>query len=429
VTESDEMIVFPAKDEFDAMTVTEMDFEIEPDESGLYVNLDSIRSTEFRENLLKFFQIRDGGLKHKSSVTSSKKFLFSGHRGSGKTMELKRLQTYLNHPDRYASMLIELEHEMEMSKFEPEDFYILMITSFAALCERERISVQGLDDLAKEWLQDEEITKEIKVAAQINSEAEANAKVSFFSLASLKTKLRTLLSYQSTTSKKLRQKVRDNPALLITRFNSILSEARKKLKANQAKDFLFIVDGNEKAGIETYKKLFLYDAYLIKDFEINAIFSIPIHSYFDIMSSAHQNFEGDTLPMLKIDADDVEKKRLYGDIVRKRVDEESLFEPGVIDYCVEMSGGCPRQLLRIVNRSLLSKRGPRVTLERAEHACRFLGQQIRDLLRSDHLKILRSGEFDLADEAVREMLYSLILLKYNGHREINPLLSRLGLLG
>ncbi|MDJ0836468.1 MAG: hypothetical protein QNK37_08115 [Acidobacteriota bacterium] len=411
---------FPVQDEFDAMEVTELEFEISPDENRAYVNLDVIRGTAYREKLLKIFHIRNDQLA--KPTRTYKKFLFSGHPGCGKTLELRRLHDYIDHEDRYTSILIELEQDLEIGTFKAEDFYILLISALAGRMADHQFVSEELNKIGRDWLKDEEIIKELKQNYKMEVGAETQAGAGFFGLLKLKSKLKTLFSYDSITSRKLREKVRDNPMDLIRRFNLVLSEARRVVGDELGRDLLFIMDGSEKIIYDVYQKLFVRDAHLLRALEANAIFSIPIHAYFDITNTPHTHFfDYDTLPMIAIN--DRSRGKL-GEIITKRIDGETFFTDGVLDYCVNMSGGCPRQLLRIVNRCLVAKTSEQITMNQAELACRDLGQQMRDLLRSEHLDILRNGRFDTADPMVLDMLYQLVILKYNGKRKINPLIDR-----
>ncbi len=46
-----------------------------------------------------------------------------------------------------------------------------------------------------------------------------------------------------------------------------------------------------------------------------------------------------------------------------------------------------------------------------------------DILDSEHREILRNRQFDIADEKLLELLFELVILKYNGERKINPLIE------
>ncbi len=52
-----------------------------------------------------------------------------------------------------------------------------------------------------------------------------------------------------------------------------------------------------------------------------------------------------------------------------------------------------------------------------------LGQDLWEYLDSGHLEVIKNDSFRPADKPVGELLYMLILLKYNGKILINPLLE------
>jgi hypothetical protein len=415
-------IEIPVQNKWDAIDVTQLNYVIEPVEEKGWVNLDAIRIADFRHALLELLQVENNKLDR--PLRSSRKLLFSGHRGCGKTIELKRLSNELDHRDGYNVILIQMERSIPISTFKSEDFFILIITHFAAKLEKLKIKSKLLEKLEKEWLQEKEIIEEVKDSYRADVASEAEVKLGFLGFAKLQSKLMALMSFNSSTAKILRQKVSANPLELNARFNEILQKARAELavKADAAKDFLFIIDGYEKAPLSTYRTLFYDNPFLIHTLDINALVSIPIDSYYSIAEAPSDIFSfKKTLPMVQIDD---ENKGRFGDIIRKRLDEETFFEPEVLDYCVEMSGGCPRQLLQIVNHCLVHKDKARITRSVAEATCLALGQQLSDLLTNEHKEVLNSGQYNPANKLEREMLARLALLKYNGHFKINPILNR-----
>ena len=83
-----------------------------------------------------------------------------------------------------------------------------------------------------------------------------------------------------------------------------------------------------------------------------------------------------------------------------------------------------RQLLIIVNAVIREALGRLASAETAESAIRELGQRMYESIPSEQLRLLATGpdHWVTADPPVRELLFFLALLKYNGRMEINPLL-------
>lgn len=109
---------FPVTDKFQAREVTELDFTIEPTDKKVYVNLDSVRDKSYLGQIKYNLNIEDDQLQRITKTFH--KIIFSGHRGSGKSIELKRFHHGINNKACYLSVHIDIEQEMEVGGFQPE---------------------------------------------------------------------------------------------------------------------------------------------------------------------------------------------------------------------------------------------------------------------------------------------------------------------
>jgi hypothetical protein len=415
---------YPVKDKFLARQVTELDFEIAPEnEAALYVHLDPVRPADCFEDI-KFILNIDSTTGQLSKLTDSyAKIIFSGHRGCGKSTELHRFQADVNHPARYSSIFIDMEKEVEITTFEPEDLFITLIFKLIERLKEDEVEIHTaqLNDLLKEWLSDTEIQKELKTSYNLDIASEVEAGAGFLGFLKLKSSLKALFSSSSSTVKKIRETVRKNPHSLVDRLNLALDDARRVLaEADKGKDILFVIDGFEKMSYRIFQQLFIRESSMLQALDSNILFTVPINSYYDISSSASSEFfQTYILPMVPVT--DL-SRALLADIIGRRLDPDLFFAPEALEFCVEKSGGCPRQLLRIVNRAIVQRRGERITPADADKACHFLGQEMWDKLDSDHRTILQNRTYETADRKSLDLLFSLAVLKYNGRREINPLL-------
>ena len=414
---------FPIQDKFQAKRVVELEFDITP-HPELYVDFNQVRGHQMFDELNFHLNLAQDRLFNQTE--GFVKILFSGHRGCGKTTELKRFQGYTNDPQRYASILIEIEKECEVGKFEKEDFFVLLI---AKLLERlhttlpeTQFDAPGLQAILCEWLSESEVKRELKDHYQIEINTEAGMGWDFFGFLKLGTKFKTLFDHDSTTARTIREKVKRNPALLLERLNEFLAEVRQVLaENNKGQDLLFIVDGSEKMPYEIYKQLFIQEAHLLRSLNANMILSIPINAYFDIQNHAQSEFFIHyLLPMLQVTP---QSTPFLAEMITRRLDASRFFEPAVLPYCVSQSGGCPRQLLRIVHRSIIIALGKTITPEIAHKASQELGQQMSDTLDTEHWEVLETQTFDTASLKVRDLLFALVVLKYNGTRSVNPLIQ------
>ena len=172
---------------------------------------------------------------------------------------------------------------------------------------------------------------------------------------------------------------------------------------------------------------FFRDARLIQDLHSNLICCVPIDSVYDIHISGlidglYLRF---ILPLIAVNENTLP---LFREIVAKRIDVQKFLDEGVLDYCIEQSGGNPRQLILIVAEALSYSQPNNfvISIDIAKKACTELGFDKRRVLTSEHFRILKSNNFyDDADKNIIEMLFSLALLEYNGNtrkRVPNPLL-------
>ncbi len=416
---------FPVQDGFDVRDVTELDFDIVPFFDELYINLDSIRGTQYRDDLDFQLNIRNNQLTQRTR--SYTKIVFSGHKGSGKTIELGKYHKEINHPDRYFSIFIQLENETNLARFEPEDLFVMLIAKLIERCKKDRISIKDdyLDNIAEEWIQDVDLKTEVTDVFKHELNAKAGFGFKFFDFFNVGTGFKTVFGGESKTAKIIRRKVKQNTLGLIAQFNEILEELREELQTRHGyKDILFIMDGSEKIKQETYQYLFIENNHLIRNLNANCIFAIPINFFFAINASlAAGFFERSILPMIKVN--EQSKKRL-AEILTKRIDPK-FFGDQVLDKIAEQSGGSVRQLLGITNRAIMDARGETITLQSLQQSLKLYGSFLNERLNTEETQILKDFyqqkiELKPADEITGRLLFSLALLKYNGHYKVNPIL-------
>ncbi|MEA2011541.1 MAG: hypothetical protein U9O87_00420 [Verrucomicrobiota bacterium] len=417
---------FPVKNKFYAREVTELDFDPQGYDKELYVELNTLRADDYLGKIKYNLNIDVQNDELSTSTETYNKIIFSGHRGCGKTTELRKFHEYADNSKRYSSIFIEFEKETNIADFQPEDLYVLLISSLIKKIKGSGIDVKSsyLEKILQEWMTNEEIVKELKDTYDITVGSEAGGGTNFFGFLKLSANFKSIFSKSSEIAKIIRRKIKKNPMNLIDKFNEAVSDVRNALKKNnKSRDILFVLDGTEKMPYEIYDKIFIKEPHLLRAINANMIFSVPINSYFDICRTPIADFfHTEILPMIPVTSNSSE---LLQKIVSNRIDYETFFETGVLTYLVGKSGGCPRQLLRLVNLALTFSAGEKITIDVGEKACLKAGRELYDLLDSEHLHILQSQKFDSADGKVLDLLFRLVVFKYNGNRKVNPLIKDL----
>lgn len=421
---------FPVTDIRQAIRVTQADFDIQLYPS-LYVSLDEVRSTKQFARVRFYLGVEGDTLSE--TFEGSKKILFYGHTGSGKSTELKRLLEEWHRPSLYFSVFASVTEDMDVYTFEKEDLFVLLLTKMVERIEAENIIFDrsDLDRIAKDWLAtDQTLAQELKESFGFEASTEASAGISLWKFLSAKAGLKTLFSTENKTTKTIRSKIKNNPNGLITQMNLIFARLRKALEQyHSGKDILFVLDGTERLRGEKYDTFldtFIRGAHLIQSLNVNIVISVPIDAYYDqkAFAGANQYPLDFLLPMVEMTD---KSMPVFEKIVTQRVHADTFFEPDVLRYCARFSGGNPRQLLRIVNLALQNTLGKsKVGMSHAEEAVQYLGNRIWRTLTSEHKDILLSGQFMDANDNTLDLLFNTALLEYNGGlnlRRVNPLIQ------
>jgi hypothetical protein len=427
---------FPVKDLFEALDVLDQGFDISSDEARynqLHVDFGPVRAGQNFKRLLLMMGILGDQFRPKDT---SVKYLFTGQVGCGKSVELVRLHHCLNQREFYFSVHIDLWDSFQPSTFEAEDLFVGMISRLVEELDQRNIpyDVSGLRKLAQDWVGDDpEITQQINKAFDSNASAELSVGAKFWHWLAVQGGLKAAFSYQSKISEVVRKKIKRSQGEYVITLNQALREINSTIRSGgHGQQIIFIIDGIEKlrgVNYEVYLSTFFRDARLIRDLSSNIVCCVPIDSMYDgqtkpLIDGMYQQFMLPMVPVTEVSLP------LFREIVTRRIDEATFFEPGALDFCILKSGGNPRQLLNIVLRALsyTSGGGDKITLQLAEKTCAAMGRELRNTITSPRFDVLREAKdnYEGADDNLLFLLYQNALMEYNGdenRRKPNPLLE------
>ncbi len=155
---------FPKQNLFRAKEAVDPEFNIFlPGREALYVPLQHVRVPRLFQRMERNLGIENNQLKHLPNTYL--KYLFSGHRGCGKTVELLRFHQEINRREKYFAVFISLALEIEFNRMEPEDLYFILIMKLLHELDSRKVEYDRdeFEDIAQEWIQDEEVQKEIAI--------------------------------------------------------------------------------------------------------------------------------------------------------------------------------------------------------------------------------------------------------------------------
>lgn len=420
------MYNYPVKTVGEARTVTEPEFQPDlfDEQHKLYVNLDSIRDTTYLRELYfdLGYNIETDAFEESTDYV---KIIFSGHRGCGKSAELKRIDRKLKHPDRYFTVFIDLEQEVEVGTFQYADFFSLLIHKLIEQLLNEDITTGAatLKALAERLFETKSTETKTKGSSKTTGGVEGSGGFSLFGWGG-KASFKQEFSGENETSSTIRREIKRNTLGIINEFNAALVDVRFRIQEQgKGQDILFIVDGSEKIHPAVYEELFVKNGSVISEISVNMLTAVPITAHFQIEKAPFKFNNRYTVPMIKLAQQDGAAIDKLKEIVGKRIDLATFIEDEALDRCIQYSGGCIRQLLHVVHASLKKSLGSKIGTEHVQRAVKELGQDLWEYCNTEHLQVIAAGNYRPADKLVGELLYMLILLKYNGKCAVNPLLE------
>lgn len=413
-----------------------------------FVDLDDIRGIALRTYLLKLLRASDAARRYA-------KVAVAGHRGSGKSTELNRAQAQLK-DDGYFTLWASVNENLDPKEISFSDVIRLIVQLIDDAFGGEVQShpdIKEAFDVVRRWFQEvtKTFTKEIDNAKELGlrariggaagAEAGVEAGVGPVTKGGLKFKtdlgeLSAAISVLRRSEGKERTEIRET----LERYNSQLVEnVNSLLRAVSAvccpgKPLVVILDNVDKYEPKVVNDAFLRNADLFQNVDCHLVFTIQsslLHS--PVEDAVEQCFSNLLLPMMPV----FEKRTRNPDqkvlarireAIYKRVPEALFAQAALVDQIILASGGCWRDLLRLLEAALL-KAEARIGLDDVKAALQQVGQAYQRLLRSnDDLAVLAEAHLKhtvLSDEKTRYLLHHLCLLSYNGEGwyDIHPLLE------
>ena len=292
-----------------------------------------------------------------SSPTDYLKQLVSGHRGSGKTTELKRLQRKLE-DNGFIVVYIDVGETLDLGDIRYTDI-LLAITKGIFEATQDLGVDEGLLKNIVRWFAEE--TEVETVEKSESAKAGAEAKVGITTIF-LKLIGKTMLDIKMASGRRreIRQKVERNLGDFIDSINELIRDAQHRAAQKGKNGLVVIVDTLEKMvfhrfenGHTSYEDLFVHHADQLKAPECHVIYTVPIWlayntSLWNLFPNAPE-----VMPMVKVRHRNGEPNHsaisALFELVQKRVDIDRIFESGdiVFDF-IELSGGSVRDLLRLI---------------------------------------------------------------------------------
>lgn len=363
------------------------------------------------------------------------KQLVTGHRGSGKSTELKQLHANLR-DQGYLAVYVDVEELLDLGDITYLDVLVAIAQAIAEHLRTEKIKLSpGLLKALDDWFAEVVLTKEQRqdVEGTLSAEFGVGSRVPLLRmLASVTGQIKSGSSRKVEIRRTLERELR----VFIQRLNDLIADARIRLQKRGWSDLVVILDGLEKMhyarlenGKSTHSALFVDHSEQLKAPECHIIYTVPISLVFNVNLGDAFPDETIVIPMVKVTRDDgnapyEDGREALLKVVAKRVDVDAVFtDRQCLERLVEVSGGSVRDLMRLVRLSCYGATD-RITRAHVDEAVCSLVRDYDRLIRDEDVEGLQQVAQQRRvsnNETSAWLLHHRLILEYqNHHRWADP---------
>jgi hypothetical protein len=393
-----------------------------------YVDLSEVRKTEAIAGVSNILDFQEP-----EQFTT---ILFTGHRGCGKSTELKRIQKQWEID--YRVIYLDVNEETDINDVSYTDFYLIVIKRIEFEMRRLKLKLDSrLMDNFESWFKDVTEETERTVESSVSVEAEATLGPEAPFLAKLLVKLLAQIKGSDKQKKTIRQTLEKDISRLKADINLLLNDAVKKLRKKfpKYKGFLIIFDNLDRVPPPVANHLFLDYAAQLQELNCTLIYTVPISVLYS-SQNALKNFDcPHIVPMVNIyefDRDrcdlnyNVANLNAMASLIDRRVEVDKIFESR--EQLLELtkaSGGHVRQLMQMMRTACITASGRRHAKIMAEDITYAIKQEqfnFERIIPQDHYPVLAQVCLTKninKNELSELMLFNLSVLEYNGKNRWN----------
>ncbi len=358
------------------------------------------------------------------------KILFTGHMGSGKSSELSRLASEIK--DRYFVLSFSAKSDLNLFDLNYLDLLLRLTLELIGLAGKEDLHLpKAVEELILSYV------NEIIPGTGIESQTERKTSGELQATAGL---LKAKIGIEKIT----RDKIRANATPKLNELFPVISAMAHGIREIKGKKILLVVEDLDKASIETSRMIFHEHATDLIQPDISIIYTFPIELRREDTFKQIKGYFNDTfvLPNIKCCNKDGRRNALgyakLSEILTKRLPKE-MIAPDALEELVEMSGGMPRDLIRMARRALTSagseKRDNRdqavITKQHVESAVWAERRDFQLVLNDAKLELLRAVhvEKEIPDDPEHlELLQNMSVLEFRNREvwyDVHPVIKAL----
>ncbi|MEM9463367.1 MAG: hypothetical protein AAGF11_55005 [Myxococcota bacterium] len=363
--------------------------------------------------------------------------LLSGHRGCGKSTELRQIADKLGSPKGYRVVFVDAQNTLDPHNLQYPDLFLSLASELVSgLREREieldKVHYERLQQWFSTRIESHQSTREFAVEIKAGAKVEAGLPL----LGKLFAACANAFRSNSTYKTELRKIVQNSFSEFAEAFNLFIKAAEEALgRIGWHGRILFVVDGLDRLSTEDARRFFVTDINQLQQVEGVFLYVAPIHMLYT-SNAVNQAFTTYKLPMIKLTEKGSDERiesayEALRTLVYRRVDP-ALFSGGeVVDTLITHSGGHPRDLIRLLSYAYESAEREILDAGAAESAIQRMASEYNRLLHTSDYPLLRRIDDSPkrqapSEERVHELLHNLVLLEYNDYWwQTHPLVRRL----
>ena len=321
--------------------------------------------------------------------------LITGHRGCGKSTELLQLSARLEQ-EQFLTVYLNVEDVLDLGDVCYQDVLLGIAKAVEEKLRKNDIKINDalIQELEK-WFAEKILTEEQRqdIDGTLKADFGIEMKVPLF--ARMLAAFTGEIHHGSSRRVQIRQVIEQELSVFMLRLNTLLGEARKRVRERGKKDIVVLVDGLEKMlyrelrnGQSSHSALFVQHAEQLKAPQCHIIYTAPIWLVFT--TNLGDDFSDPTFVIPMVNYTSKEGKRCLFDVIERRIEVEKVFASEETVYkLIGMSGGSVRDLMRLVRMSCETAE-EKITPENGERAIRALVREYDRLLRDKDIPNLLS---------------------------------------
>jgi energy-coupling factor transporter ATP-binding protein EcfA2 len=364
--------------------------------------------------------------------------LFTGHRGCGKSTELRRLQNQFEQD--YRVIYLEADDVIDTNDADYTDLYLLILQQVSDEMSRLGLAFDRLLlESFKQWFLEivDETEESVEKSVSLETSAEAKAEVPF--LSKLSAKLLAQIKGSNKQKRVVRDKLEKDIGRLKTDLNLLLKDAYEKVRALDGKlyqkGFLVILDNLDRVPPKVGDRLYFDHATQLQDLNCTLIYTVPISVACSDKNLNNAFGKPNIVPMVNIYEYDNEPCDLrfnleaikgLAHLVAQRVDTQAVFESdALVAKLVGASGGHVRLLMQMTANACLtaaSESHVKVQAEDVDYVIKQEQFNFERIVPAEHYPLLVQVCYNKQveqDENGQKMLFNTSVLEYNGDRRWN----------